>query len=97
MTLPNIDPIILVIICGLCGVGLIGVLVLQLLGGVFDIIGGVFGFVFDIIGGGPVAWCGCLVAVFGCAICGGFFLLLVNIFSTCGTPDAVNFCRLIGQ
>ncbi len=90
-----IDPGIVLAICGLlcCGGIFIGI-ALPVLGIFGDVFGALFGVFFDIISGGPVAWCGCFFVIFGCFVCFGLVATLSSILSTCGTPDAVNFCRL---
>lgn len=99
--LQNVDPNLLFwggALCALiCGGLLVLGFVFQLVGSALDIVGGLFGAVLGILGGGPVSWCGCLVVLLGCGICGGFGLMLANALQTCGTPDAVNFCRLFGR
>ncbi|MCU0511895.1 MAG: hypothetical protein MUE40_04915 [Anaerolineae bacterium] len=75
--------------------GIIG-FVLQILGIGFGIVGGVLEFIVNIVSGGPIAWCGCLVLLFACAGCGGLALLIASVLPQCGTPQAVNLCRLFG-
>lgn len=82
--------------CLLCGVGVVLLLLTQLLGSVFDIFSSVFGLVFNVVEGGPVSWCGCLALIGVGLVCGGLVLVLAQALSTCGTPNAVNFCRLLG-
>lgn len=94
MMLPEISPLLIVVVCGLCLVGFVLLMVVQLIGGVFDIFFGLFEFVGGIIEGGPIAWCGCLVLIGGCGLCAGTIYVVTQLLSTCGTPDAVNFCRL---
>ncbi len=97
MDLSNINPTLILLLCGLCGVGIVIIFILQFFSGLFDIIGGLFGFLLDIVSGGPSAWCSCFVVVLGCPVCAGIIYFSVNVVSTCGTSEAVNFCRLIGQ
>ncbi|GAB4510516.1 MAG: hypothetical protein OHK0046_07520 [Anaerolineae bacterium] len=93
MTLPEIDPLILVVLCGLCGVGLVAVFLFQFLGGVLDLIFGLFGVFGNLFEAGPFAGCGCLAVLGGCGLCGGLIFLIAQVTTTCGTPEAVNFCR----
>lgn len=93
-----IDPGIILALCGLlcCGGLLVGILlpILGFFGDILGLFGVVFEAFFDILSGGPLAWCGCFLVLFGCFICFGIVVTLVSVLSTCGTPDAVNFCRL---
>jgi len=96
--LADLDFGVLVLVCGCC-IALVffgGIIsfALGVVGAAFDIIGSVVGIILDILGGGPVAWCGCLVAIVILLGCGGVMLALANALSTCGTPEAVNFCRI---
>jgi uncharacterized protein involved in cysteine biosynthesis len=89
-----IEPNMLVI-CGLlCVGGVVLLVVLQVLGGV---LGFLFGFVemfLGILSGGPASWCGCLAVLIGIVVCGGLAFMLAGALSSCGTPDAVNLCRI---
>jgi ABC-type Na+ efflux pump permease subunit len=92
--MPNIDGALLpVICCGLCVVGVVALIGLQLVGVVFELIGGlvdVIGNLFGIDGG-----CGCVVGVIvliGCAL----LVLLVLFFATRCTPESTGFlCALL--
>lgn len=99
--LANIDPGTWLLLGGacalICAVLFVLGLFFQVIGSIVDVFSGLFGLVFGVLGGGPVSWCGCLVALFGCGLCGGLTLLMTNILQTCGTPQAVNFCRLLGR
>jgi hypothetical protein len=99
--LQNIDPgnaAIIGLACAcLCGLGFILVTGLHVVTSVLGVLGGLFEIVFEILGGGPVAWCGCLVGVAACAGLIGLAILLVQAFSTCGTAQAINLCSLLGQ
>lgn len=89
----NLPALLAVGCCLLCVVGLlITVLtpVFNLLGGLVDIASGLFNL-------GPLPGCGCVVAL---AIVGGLLLcgtLVMSVASTCGTPNAANFCILFGR
>lgn len=80
----------------LCIVGVILFIGMQIIGGVFGIFGGVVDVVFELATAGPVPGCGCVVVVVGCMLCVGVVLAISSVLSTCGTPDAVNFCRIFG-
>lgn len=93
--LQELNPLwVVVLCCGLCVGGIFLTVVLPVIGGALDIFFGVFEFFFDLLSGGPVAWCGCLFFLGACCGCSVLTYTIINLLSTCGTPDAVNFCRL---
>ncbi|MDZ4764916.1 MAG: hypothetical protein SGI73_10215 [Chloroflexota bacterium] len=81
-------------LCGLCVVGIVLSIGLQIFGVVFDLIGSVFQLVFGAAGGSP---CGCIVVIGALVVCGGVTWLVIAGLSACGTPAATNFCALIGR
>lgn len=81
----------------LCVVLFVILSVLQFVGGLLEIFGSILGGLFDVISGGPASWCGCLVLIAAIVVCGGLILLLAQAFTTCGTPQAVNFCQVFGR
>jgi hypothetical protein len=88
---------ILLIVGGLCVLCLVGIVLsvgFQIFGVVFNLLGGVLEFVFGIFGGSP---CGCILVIGGLIVCGGLAWLLYSGLQTCGTPQAVNFCGLLGR
>ncbi|MBZ0291865.1 MAG: hypothetical protein K8L99_04785 [Anaerolineae bacterium] len=99
--LENLSPntaVLLAVGCVLlCGVGIILVIGLQIIGGLLDIIGGIFNIVFGLFDFGPLPGCGCFLTVFICGGCGLATLLITQVMATCGTPDAVNLCLLFGR
>src|SRR5688572_5811011 len=96
--LQNIDLGIVALVLGvLCVGGAAVVIVLQVLGGVFGFVFNLFEIFGDLLTGGPIAWCGCLLFLFGCGGCACIIAFAASIFSTCSTPDAVRFCDLIGR
>lgn len=96
-TLLDPNNVTIIFICvGLCVVGLILLFILQFVGGIFAGIMSLFEVVFQVISGGPVAWCGCLVGLLVCCGVFGVIVAFASIFQDCGTPNAVNFCRLLG-
>ena len=98
--LQQIDPnliIWLTVGCGLlCVVGGVIFVVLQILGFGFEILFHVLEFFGQILAGGPIAWCGCFVFVFGCGACGLLTWALATALPNCGTAEALNICRLLG-
>ncbi len=98
--LQNIDGgTVLIIAVGLallCGVGVVLLLFSQILGNVFELFSGLLGLFTGVAEGGPVSWCGCLVLFGACILCSVLGVVLWQTLGTCGTPNAVNFCRLFG-
>lgn len=86
--------IILAICAGLCVFGMLLLFLVQIIGGAFEVIGGFLEIIFGILSGGPEAWCSCIIGTTILFLCCGTVITVVGILSTCGTPDAVNFCRL---
>lgn len=86
------DPFVWVLFCSLlcCG-GAIILVVLSVIGGAFELLGSLIEL---LIGIDPFGGCGCLFMPFACLLCGGVLYSVASILSTCGTPDAVNLCRL---
>ena len=96
--LQNVNPVVLVVaVVGLCLLGVVLFFVLQLLGTTAGIFANLMQLLMQIISGGPVAWCGCLFVAGSCMIC---ILVVIggsSMLSSCGTPNAVNFCALFGR
>ncbi len=94
---PN-NPLILAGACALlCVAGLALTLGLQALSGVLEILSSLAGMLMEMLAGGPVAWCGCL-ALLALIVGGGVVaFLLVQGLTACGTPEAINFCSIIGR
>jgi hypothetical protein len=99
--LQNIDPGLLILIAGGCGLLCVVLVVIstlfQVFGTVFEVFTSLFEFVFGLAGGGPLGGCGCLFAAVGCGACALVGVTIANVLTTCGTPEAVNFCRLFGR
>jgi hypothetical protein len=83
--------------CGLCVVGL----ALSILGPFVNIAVGIVGMILDLASTlfelGPVPGCGCVIVA---ALVGAVLLaaaIMVSLTSTCGTPQATNFCTLFGR
>lgn len=95
--LADFNPLVVgLIVAGLCIVGVVLVVLLQVLGTVFGAVFNVFEIIGGVLQGGPVAWCSCLLGLLGCGGCALFIALTTSWLGTCGTPDAANFCRLFG-
>lgn len=90
---------LLIAVCGvlLCVGGIVLIFGVQLLGGLLNTLFGFVELFFNILAGGPVAWCGCLVFLFGCILCAALVLGILSILPTCGTEDAINLCRFLGR
>jgi len=97
--LNNLDPNLLPYI-GAC-LGLLCILIfvvgflMQLVGGFLNIFGQGFGFILHILQGGPLSWCGCLLAFLGCIACAGIAMTILNASSSCAT-NYTNFCKWLG-
>jgi hypothetical protein len=90
----------LVLLAGCCVAlfvfgGIIG-FILQIFGFGFGIIINFVNVVLGVITGGPLAWCGCILVIFGCAGCGVVTLAVAQVLPRCGTAQAVNLCKLFG-
>lgn len=92
------NPLILAGACALlCVAGLALTLGMQALSGVLELLSSLAGMLMELLSGGPVAWCGCL-ALLALIVGGGIVVfLLVQGLTACGTPEAINFCALLGR
>ena len=94
--LQNLDPVLLGLCMALlCVVILVVGFVLQIVSGLFEIFFGFFEVFLGILQGGPVAWCGCLVLIFGCFGCAGVVFLALDASSSCAV-NHTNFCQWFG-
>jgi hypothetical protein len=94
----NVDLTTLALIAvALCGVGIVAFVLIHVFGMFMGVFTGIFQLVSHLIAGGPVAWCGCLLAALGVGACGLLTITMVSIYSSCGTATAVNFCRFFGR
>ncbi|MBZ0303285.1 MAG: hypothetical protein K8J31_26315 [Anaerolineae bacterium] len=96
ITIDNTVLIALGCVC-LCGVGIVLMTGIHLIGGFLDIFTSIISFFLHILSGGPVAWCGCLVVLVVCVGGVGLALVIGQALSNCGTPQAINLCSLFGQ
>jgi len=90
----------LILIAAGCGIVCIGLFVigtvLNALGIVFELIGGLVEFAVNLFNFGPVPGCGCVVLAGAIAMCVVTALAVNSVLQTCGTPQQVNFCQLFG-
>ncbi len=95
--LQSLDPAVytwLALICGgLCILGVVVFFFGQAFGFLFEF----FGFFVELATSGPFGLCGCLVGLVACVGCALAAVLVNYGLQTCGTPDAINLCRLFGQ
>jgi hypothetical protein len=84
--------VIAVIAFGLCIVGLLLFLGLQIIGTTVSTFAGILELFGSIVNGGPIAWCGCLAILVICIGVAGFVLLLANCNAN---PYSMNFCQFI--
>lgn len=98
--LQNIDTQTLLIgtlcVSGLCLMGAVLSVLLQFIGFGLEILLSALGCVGEVIAGGPIAWCGCLTVLLGCAGCSVVGIVLPSLLQQCGGPNAVNLCRFLG-
>lgn len=93
--LSDINPVVAIgVLCMLCAGTTVLVLLLSVISGLLDVVMFVFETAFNLVQSGPMGCCGCLVAIIACGGCLFFILTVSGILQSCGTPDAVNFCRL---
>lgn len=79
----------------LCAAMVVIGFVLQAVGGFLDVFFGIFEVFLEILQGGPIAWCGCLIVIFGCIGCSGFVFFMLNASTSC-IEYPTNFCRWFG-
>lgn len=97
--LQQIDPgtaVLIVVGCVLlCGVLILLLFGLQVLGALLSALTGCFHVFGGILAGGPVAWCGCGLLLMACALCAGIGLFVATAIPNCQT-NPVMFCRFFG-
>ncbi len=94
--LQNLDPVLLGLCMALlCVVIVVVGFVLQVVGNFFEIFFGFFEVFLGILQGGPIAWCGCFVLVFGCFGCTGLVFLSLNASASCA-QYYTHFCQWFG-
>jgi len=97
MNFQNVDPGTLIFIALgiglLCVVGIGLILALQFAGNIIGTLFSFFNLFFDVVSGGPIAWCGCLLLIGACGLCGG----IAYLAAVCSGGSAMNFCLLFGQ
>lgn len=96
-TIDFTNPFFVAIACSLlCVVGILGFVLLQILGFGLSILAGLLELIVGVFTGGPIAWCGCFLMVGVVGACCILTLGIALLAPSCGTPDAVNLCRLLG-
>ena len=92
--LPQVEPgTLLLIIAGLCALAVVVMVIMPIIGTLFDIIGVVGG----LLTGDPSSCCGCIIFLVLTAVCGGIAAFVLSVLSSCSTPEAVNFCSWFGR
>lgn len=95
----NIDPSMLPYLavgCALlCVIIVVIGFVLQAAGNFLDAFLGLAGVAADILEGGPVAWCGCALLLFGCIACAGIAFLFLDAPNQCAVYPT-RFCDWFG-
>lgn len=93
-TLPQIEPgTVLLILGGLCALGILASIVLPIISTLLDLVGLVGG----ILSGDPSSCCGCILLLGLLGMCGGFVAFAVAVLNSCGTPQAMTFCAWLGR
>jgi hypothetical protein len=98
--LQNIDVGTIILLGGICLIGVIILIAINILGGALGIVGDLIGAVTGLIGGvtgNPISCCGCLALIGVIVVCGGAVLLISGTLSGCGTDQATNLCTLFGR
>ncbi len=85
-----------IIVAVLCVGGLLLSFLLPFLSGILTFLSALLEVGLDVLTGGPVTWCGCLVLLILIVGFCGLVAVIVYSLSTCGTPNAVNFCNWFG-
>lgn len=83
-------------LAGLCIVVIILFLGVQIIGSVVGALTSVAGLASGVLAD-PFSCCGCLVLGGAISICGVIALIMLQGLSTCGTPEAINFCTFFGR
>ncbi len=100
MDLSALEPSTVVLIAALCGglciVGVVLSVVVNLLGSVLGLLTLPLQLLAVPLAGDPFSCCGCLVLIVGLLLCGGLTFGGISLVQTCGTSDQVNLCRLLG-
>ncbi len=91
--LSSLDSNALFLLCGGCVVVAILLVVLPFFMNIIGVIFNLLEFVTTLINLGPVPGCGCVMLLLGCGCTSTVGYVLINALSTCGTPQAVNFCQ----
>lgn len=98
--MPSFDaaslPLIAVGFCGLCVVGVILLFGVQVLGFALGAVGDILQLVLEFLGGGPIAWCGCLLLFGGLGLCAFLVITAASALGTC-EANPTNFCTLLGR
>jgi membrane-bound ClpP family serine protease len=97
--LQHIDPgtaaLVLVGLCVLCLVLPMLMTGLHFVAAIVDGIGHVVTLALHVISGGPLQWCGCLLAIGGCGLLAGTVWLIGSGLANCASYQT-NFCALFG-
>lgn len=97
--LQSIDPSLLPYLAAgcalLCVVIVVVGFIMQAVGGFFDVLFGFAEVIIDILEGGPMAWCGCALLLFGCIACALITLLFLTAPDNCAAYPT-QFCAWFG-
>ncbi len=93
---PGTAALIGVGLCALCLVLPIIFSGLHFVAVIIDGLGHILGLILSVLTGGPEQWCGCLVAIGGCALVALTVALVAGGLANCATYPT-NFCALFGR
>ncbi len=92
---PAAAGIIIVALCALCLILPILTSGIHFITSIVSAFTGLIGSALHVVSGGPVAWCGCLVAIGACGFIAMVVWFLANAPSSCAAHPT-NFCSLLG-
>ena len=97
--LQSIDPSLLPYLAAGCALLCVAIVVvgfvMQAVGSFFDVFFGFAEVIIDILEGGPMAWCGCALLLFGCIACAVIVILFLTAPNNCAVYPT-RFCDWFG-
>lgn len=86
----------IILICGGFIVLFVVLGILSFFANIIQMVLDVVNFIMSIGMMGPVPGCGCLALFLGCGCFASVAYVWLTAMNTCGTPQAMNFCRFLG-
>jgi hypothetical protein len=84
------------LICGGLFLLFVGLGVLSFFANIIGMFFDVINIVVGVASMGPIPGCGCLALVLGCGCFASVAYVWLTAMETCGTDQAMNFCRFLG-